>query len=99
MAEQPQAADPSAEEQGLLERRHGLESAVLQWENDLIAEGRSSNPGENERNIHALKARRMVLYENARTVDRAIKEIRRAHPWTSSGVPTRLRRWIGVGDS
>ena len=96
MAEPTQETDSSVREQGLLARQRALEGAVRQWENDLIAEGHTRNGGENERNIRALKARRTVLWEESRSVSRALKQIRRARMPTGNGVPERWRRWIGV---
>lgn len=96
MAEKTQDADSFIGEQGLLERQRALKSAVRQWENNLIAEGHTRNSDGNERNIRALKARRMALRAEARYVSRALREIRRARTWTGRGVGTSWWRWIGI---
>lgn len=89
-------AHAALQEQELLERQRGLERAVRRWENDLIAEGYTSNPEENERNIRALKARRVDLFEQSRRVSRAGKEIRQTRARSGSEDPGLWRRWIRV---
>jgi hypothetical protein len=78
MTEQMQGTDSHRQELHMLVRQRGLESALYQWEGDMILEGKTRDARENERNIRALKARRWTLQQEIETVGRGLKEIQRA---------------------